>query len=253
MTFVQLSKSFVLLYFFWMDVFGESTVVLTSAGSDVPSALRNCQLVIADSKGRQGSWCIELEIIESRGTWQNVSWGKGKVVTLWIGIMHSFNALLSTSSTLQAFNAASAESTSSPPKVSAILDSPYQYIVNRNVNQLDSKSNESHNQKSNPHSSWNVNELYRHQSAQYTREEGIGGTFSAWFCTSVEEECAVFDKVAGDIQQFFQLVRHRDGITRKCDVVDFGKFAMVGRWVRVRNCLQLCRFLSLAIFHHVSH
>src|SRR5277367_1791490 len=45
------------------------------------------------------------------------------------------------------------------------------------------------------------------------------GAFSVWFCAPVEEECAVFNKVARDIQHFFHLVRHCHGWTRECDVV----------------------------------
>ena len=33
-------------------------------------------------------------------------------------------------------------------------------------------------------------------------------TFSTWFCASVEEEGAVFDKVAGNVEKLFDLVRH---------------------------------------------
>jgi len=39
-----------------------------------------------------------------------------------------------------------------------------------------------------------------------------GHAFSAWLRTSVQEECAIFDKVAGDVEQLFQLVGHFDGM-----------------------------------------
>ena len=153
--------------------------------------------------------------------------------------MHSFNALLSTSST--PFNAPSAESTSSPPKVSTIMDSPYQYIVNRNVNQLDSKSNESHNQKSNPHSSWNVNELYRHQSRSVDTR---GGDWRHLFglvlyiCWGRMRRLGQSRGGHPEVLSVGQTLRRENTKMRRGD---FGNLEMAGRWIRVWNCLQLYR------------